>query len=65
MTNEEVIEILKELWRYSNTDKYSEEEIREAIKIAIKAVESVDYDCADCVWYQLAQKNLDESEETE
>jgi hypothetical protein len=65
MTNEKTIEILKELWRYSNTDKYSESEIREAIKIAIKAVEQVDYDCADCLWYQLTQKNLDESEETE
>lgn len=65
MTNEEVIEILKELWRYSNTDKYSESEIREAIKIAVKAVEAVDYDCADCMWYQLTQKNLDEKEEEE
>ena len=57
MTNEKTIEILKELWRYSNTDKYSESEIREAIKIAIKAVESVDYDCADCKWYLEVKKN--------
>ena len=65
MTNEKAIEILKELWRYEKTDKYSEQEIREAIKIVIKAVEAVDYDCVDCLWYQLAQKNLDESEEEE
>ena len=65
MTNEKTIEILKELWRYEKTDKYSESEIREALKNAIKAVEAVDYDCADCMWYQLAQKNLDEKEEEE
>lgn len=57
MTNEKTIEILKELWRYSKTDKYSESEIREAIKNAIKAVEAVDYDCADCKWYLEVKKN--------
>ncbi len=57
MTNEKTIEILKELWRYSKTDKYSESEIRETIKIAIKAVEAVDYDCAECKWYLEVKKN--------
>lgn len=57
MTNEKTIEILKELWRYSKTDKYSESEIREAIKNAIKAVEAVDYDCVDCKWYLEVKKN--------
>ena len=57
MTNEKAIEILKELWRYSNTDKYSESEIRKAINIAINAVEAVDYDCADCKWYLEVKKN--------
>ena len=57
MTNEKTIEILKELWRYSKTDKYSESEIRKAIKNAIKAVEAVDYDCAECKWYLEVKKN--------
>lgn len=57
MTNEKTIEILKELWRYEKTDKYSESEIREAIKNAIKAVEAVDYDCVDCKWYLEVKKN--------
>lgn len=57
MTNEKTIEILKELWRYEKTDKYSESEIREAIRNAIKAVEAVDYDCADCKWYLEVKKN--------
>ena len=65
MSNEKAIRILKELWRFEKTDKFSEEEIRQALNIAINAIEAVDYDCADCLWYQLAQKNLDESEEEE
>lgn len=63
MTNEKTIEILKELWRYSKTDKYSESEIREAIENAIKAVEAVDYDCADCKWYLEVKKNEMSTEE--
>ena len=63
MSNEKAIRILKELWRFEKTDKFSEEEIRQALSIAINAIEAVDYDCADCLWYQLVQKNLDESEE--
>ena len=65
MSNEEAIRILKELWRFEKTDKFSEEEVRQALSIAINAIEAVDYDCVDCLWYQLAQKNLDESEEEE
>lgn len=38
----ETVEILKELWRYAKTDKYSETEIREALDRAIEAVEFQD-----------------------
>jgi hypothetical protein len=39
MTNEKAIEILEECWRYSRTYKYTDAEIREALEIAIKALE--------------------------
>lgn len=32
MNNSKAIEILMELWRYESTDKYTEKEIREALK---------------------------------
>lgn len=38
MNNSKAIEILMELWRYKNTDKYTEKEIREALEIAIKTL---------------------------
>lgn len=38
MKNELVIEILKELWRYEHTDKYTEAETREALDMAITAL---------------------------
>ncbi len=39
-TTEETIEILQELWRYKKTDKYTESEIRQALEMAIKALEN-------------------------
>lgn len=39
MTREEVTEILKELWRYEKTTKYSDAQIREAFEVAIEAVQ--------------------------
>lgn len=39
MTIEQCIEIFKELWRYKESDKYSEKKIREALDLAIKALE--------------------------
>lgn len=39
MTNEEAVEILKELWRSEHTDSYSEKEIRNAIDLAIETLE--------------------------
>lgn len=38
MTNEEAIEILKDLWRYEHSE-YPEKDIRKALDIAIKALE--------------------------
>ena len=38
MTRENAIEILEELWRYEKTDKYTNNQIRKAIDIAIKAL---------------------------
>jgi len=35
MKTDKVIEILKELWRYEKTEKYTDEEIRQALDIAI------------------------------
>ena len=54
MSNEKAIRILKELWRFEKTDKFSEEEVRQALSIAINAIEAVDYDCANCKWYLIA-----------
>ena len=38
MTIEKAIEILQELWRYKETDKYREAEIRQALDLAIQAL---------------------------
>lgn len=38
MTREEAIEILKELWRYERTMRFSENQIREALEIAVSAL---------------------------
>ena len=57
MSNEEAIRILKELWRFEKTDKFSEDEIRQALSIAINAIEAVDYDCANCIWYLKANNS--------
>ena len=35
---EETIKILQELWKYKETDKYTEAEIRQALEMAIKAL---------------------------
>ena len=63
MTTEEAIKRLEKIKAiYQGMDNKSDVK---ALNMAIKALEAVDYDCADCLWYQLAQKNLDESEEEE
>lgn len=36
MNKDKVVEILKELWRYEKTNKYTDEEIRQALDIAIE-----------------------------
>ena len=38
MEKEKIISILQELWRYKDTDKYSESEIRTALESAISAL---------------------------
>lgn len=38
MENKKIISILWELWRYKDTDKYSESEIRAALESAISAL---------------------------
>lgn len=38
MNNDITVEILRELWRYKTTDKYTEIEIRRALETAIEAV---------------------------
>ena len=38
MTVEKAKEILQELWRYKDTDKYTEAEIREALSLAINVL---------------------------
>ena len=40
MTRKEAIEILKELWCYEKSDKYTDEEIRKAISAAISSLET-------------------------
>lgn len=39
MTSKKAIEILEECWRYEKTYKYTDAEIREALDLAIKALE--------------------------
>ena len=43
MDNAKVAEILQELWRYKDTDKYTEEEIREALEKAASAFSGGEY----------------------
>lgn len=43
MDNAKVAEILRELWRYKDTDKYTEEEIREALEKATSAFSGGEY----------------------
>lgn len=38
LATEEIIKILQELWKYKETDKYTEAEIRQALEMAIKAL---------------------------
>lgn len=38
MTDEQIIAILRELWRFEHTDKYTETEIRIAIEFAISKI---------------------------
>lgn len=52
MTREEAIEILEECWRYSETYKYTDAEIRESLDMAIKALEQ--QTCEDCISRQAA-----------
>ena len=44
MTNKVAAEICKELWRYEKTDKYNEFQIREALDLAIIALEGQELD---------------------
>ena len=39
MTRAEAIKVLQELWRYKDTDKYAEKEIRQALSIAINSLQ--------------------------
>lgn len=39
MTKKKTVEILKELWRYERTDKYSDKEIRGALEYAVELLE--------------------------
>jgi hypothetical protein len=60
MTRGKAIEVLKDLWRYEHSD-FSEKDIREALDVAIKAVEQEPktgrwvkispadiYECSEC-----------------
>ena len=38
MTDEKIIEILRELWRYEHTEKYTDDEIRFACEFAISKI---------------------------
>jgi len=40
MTNQEAIEILKDLWRYEHSEKFSEKEIRNALEKGIEALKN-------------------------
>ena len=40
MTDVQVIEILRELWRYEHTEKYTEDQIRFACEYAINKIRS-------------------------
>jgi len=55
MTREEAIEILEECWRYSETYKYTDAEIRESLDMAIKALEQEP--CEDCISRKEALKH--------
>jgi hypothetical protein len=54
MTNEETREILEDLWRYKTSDVFSEEEIREALDLAIEALEQQPSD--DCISREAVMK---------
>lgn len=42
MTREEAEQIIKELWRYEHTDKYTDEEIREALDMGLNALRTLE-----------------------
>lgn len=48
MTKKEAIKICEELWRYEKTTKYSEEQIRQALSLAIKALMTY-RNCRHCI----------------
>ena len=54
MTNEEAIKMLK-----SKMDGHTDTswEWTETVRIAINAIEAVDYDCANCIWYLKANNS--------
>lgn len=56
MTREEAIELLKELWRYERTYKYTEDEIRQALDMAISALSAEP--CEDCISRQAVIDSL-------
>lgn len=64
MTNEKAIKILKnhkEHWqrllKEHICDKTEGEEFLQVLSIAINAIEAVDYDCANCIWYLKANNS--------
>ena len=64
MTREEAINIMKVIVHMLE-EKYDTDRVEDAVEMAIKALEHENYDCSNCLWYQIAQKNLDEREEEE
>lgn len=48
MTNESAIEVLREIWRYKDSKIYTDGHIREALVMAINALENKDETCETC-----------------
>lgn len=59
MDNAKVAEILRELWRYKDTDKYTEEEIREALEKAASAFSGGEYIKKEDILNELGDVNMD------
>lgn len=59
MNNDIAVEILRELWRYKTTDKYTEIEIRRALETAIEAVNGLRQHGE---WIPITYRPMDEEE---